>query len=87
MKTMMLVTMSLALAACQKSPEAAGIDANATMIEADLQRQADNLEAMANQAADANAAEAIENVADHLEELKANIATAADAAKDKLPNR
>lgn len=83
-KLLPLAVTALALTACHPSPEAAAIDGNAAMIEASLQRQADEMEAMANNVADQQDAEAIANAADDLQEVKDNIADAAGVAKKNL---
>ena len=74
----------MSLAACNKSPEAQAIDNNAAAVEGSLENQADNMEALADNTADANASEALENTADNLEDAKSNVAAAADANTDNL---
>lgn len=69
----------LSLAACHTSPEATNIAANAVMQESALENAADNMEAMADDAADANAAEAMANAAVDLRGMKGDVANAAAA--------
>lgn len=85
MTAVLATTGLLALTACGKKPEATAIDQNAALIQASLERQADALEAIANNATDPNTAEALDAAADELEQTKANVADAAHAAKARLP--
>jgi hypothetical protein len=71
-------------AGCGETPEEAAIERNAAALQASLEAQADNMEAMADAAADRNAAEVIGQAADRLENEKAEVANAAEAAKDRL---
>lgn len=73
-----------ALSACRQPPEAAAIDRNAAMIQESLERQAANMEAMANNAVDPGAGEALDNAANQLDDARDNVADAADAAKKDL---
>ena len=86
MKRLMLIALA-ALSACDHPPEAVAIDRNAAMIQASLEQEADNMEAMANNAVDPGAADALENAADRLEDAKHDVGHAADAAKKDLPKR
>lgn len=66
------------------SPQEAAIDSNAAVLEDQLERAANNLDALADNAADRNAAAALDQAADNLEDFKSNVADSADAAKDNL---
>lgn len=73
------------LGACGKpTPAERSVQENAAAYEASLQNQANNLAAMADAAADANAADAMRNAADDLEDARRNVADAADARVDNL---
>ena len=65
----------LPLAACSRSPEAAAVEVNADMLADDLEAQADNMEALVESAANADAAAAIEGASE-------NLATEADNVRD-----
>ncbi|WP_375404744.1 hypothetical protein [uncultured Sphingomonas sp.] len=65
----------LPLAACSRSPEATAVQVNADMLADDLEAQADNMEALAEDAANADAAAAIEGAS-------ANLAAEADNVRD-----
>ena len=86
MKRLLLIAPTM-LAACQQPPEAAAIGRNAAMIQESLEQQAANMEAMANNAVDPVAEQALENAADRLEDAKDNVADVADAAKKDLRKR
>ncbi len=74
----------IAVTACHQSPQRTAIDANAAAMEASLENQADDLEALADNAADRNASQAMQNAADDMKDMRDNVANAADAAKDNL---
>ncbi len=86
MKLLVLVLIAglVSLTACRQTPEASAIDHNAAMIADSLERQADNMEAMAGNVADPNMSDALENAADRLDDVKDNVADAADAAKARI---
>ncbi len=73
----------LPLAACSQSPEATAVEVNADMLADDLEAQAANLEALAGNAADADAAAAIESASENLEADAGNVR---DAAEDVARN-
>lgn len=81
---LMTAPLWLSLIACAKPPEAAAIDNNAAMIEDSLERQADTMEAVANNAADQNAAAALSKGADTLHAASDHVADTAAAAKAKV---
>ena len=75
----------LLLAACgRSSPAVESVQNNAQAYEAALRNEADNLSALAEGAADANAAEALRNAADELDAARGNVADAADARVHNL---
>jgi len=74
----------VALAGCGKSPEAQSVANNADMLQEALDAQADNLEAMADNSANAAAAAMIENQADALKQASDNVGEAADATIDNM---
>lgn len=80
------VTAAFLLVACghATTPEQRGVDANAAALESGLRNLADRYEAEANNAADVNAADAMRNAADGLDEARDNVANAADTRKEQL---
>jgi hypothetical protein len=73
----------LALPACSESPERAAAVTNADQLARELEAQADNMEALADDAADANTAALIEQASENLEAAADNVRDAADEASDK----
>jgi hypothetical protein len=87
MKKIVLVAAAaglLSVSACSKSPEAAAVENNAEMMQDALDNAADNLEAMADESANAAAAESMENQADTLEQASDNVGAAAEAKIDNM---
>lgn len=81
-----IVVAALALAGCSgsRTPERDAVASNAAVMQAALENRARELDAMAKNEADANAAAALEDVADNLADAERNVARAADAAADNL---
>ena len=73
----------LPLAACSRSPEATAVEVNADMLADNLEAQADELEALAGNAADADAVAAIEDAS---ENLAADADNVRDVAEDMARN-
>lgn len=73
----------LPLVACSASPEATAVEANADMLAENLEAQADELEALAKNVADADAAAAIEGAS---ENLAADADNVRDVAEDVARN-
>jgi hypothetical protein len=73
----------LPLAACSRSPEATAVEVNADMLADNLEAQADELEALAGNAANADAAAAIEGAS---ENLAADADNVRDVAEDVARN-
>lgn len=75
----------MALAACGRpSPEKSAVDNNTAAMTVALEKTADNLQAIADNAADQNAADAIAEVADNLEAAKDDVANTAAATKANM---
>ena len=75
----------MSLVACgHRSPDVEAVQNNADALEAELENQANAMEAMATTAADQNAAEAMANVANDLQNASDNVATAADARIENM---
>jgi hypothetical protein len=68
----------LALSACSKQPESSAATANADAVADRLQARATNLEMMADNSVDSQAAVALENESDALDEQSANLRAAAN---------
>lgn len=79
-----LAALLLPLAGCGESPQEATIESNAAALQARLEAQADNMEAMADAAADRNAAEAIEDASDRPDNEEVEVPNVAESARDKL---
>ena len=69
---------ALALAACSKTPEQASVENNVERMAAELEAKADNLEALADGTANAQAAAMLEGLSDNLEDSADNVRDAAN---------
>ena len=73
--------LALTLAACGGAPEEPPVANNVAMIQEALEREADNMEAMADATSNKIEEQALENAADVLEDLKGDIEEVARNAR------
>ena len=83
MKKLVLVV-GLATVGCGKSPEKQAIADNATILQHALEAEADNMEALADNATEPAVEQAYQNVADNLQAAKSEVRKDANHAKRDL---